>query len=108
MNDNGCIFYGGKLHIPPNLLDIALQSIHKTHTGQAGMMYMAQLIWFPRIHSEIVLIAQKCKPCTLIGTNLKPLIPKNKQTHLRNLQEPNKEVQIDFTGTIKQIRNPRY
>ena len=44
VNENGCILYDGKLYIPPNLRDIALHSIHKTHTGQAGMMYMAQLI----------------------------------------------------------------
>ena len=98
VNENGCILYDGKLYIPPNLRDIALQSIHKTHTGQAGMMYMAQLIWFPRIHREIVIMAQRCKPCTAIGKNLKPIIPKNKHTHLNNLQEPNEEVQIDFIG----------
>ena len=62
------------------------------------MMYMAQLIWFPRIHREIVIMAQRCKPCTAIGKNLKSIIPKNKHTHLNNLQEPNEEVQIDFTG----------
>ena len=33
VNDNGCILYDGKLYIPPNLRDIALHSIHKTHTG---------------------------------------------------------------------------
>ena len=98
VNENGCILYDRKLYIPPNLRDIALQSIHKTHTGQAGMMYMAQLVWFPRIHREIFIKAQRCKPCTAIGKNLKSIIPKNKHTHLNNLQEPNEEVQIDFTG----------
>ena len=108
VNDNGCILHDGKLYIPPNLRDIALQSIHKTHTGQAGMMYKAQLIWFPRIHMEIVLIAQECKPCTRIGKNLKQVTPKNKHTHLLNLQEPNEEVQIDFTGPIQEISKDSY
>ena len=108
VNDNGCILYDGKLYIPPNLRDIALHSIHKTHTGQAGMMYMAQLIWFPRIHREIVLMAQKCKPCTAIGKNLKSIIPKNKHTHLNDLQEPNEEVQIDFTGPIQDKNKDTY
>ena len=108
MNDNGCILYDGKLYIPPNLREIALQSIHKTHTGQAGMMYMAKLIWLPRIHREIVLIPQRCKPSTSIGKNLKPIIPKNKHTHLPNLQEPNEEVQIDFTGPIQENNKESY
>ena len=105
VNDNGCKLYDGKLYIPPNSLDIALQSIHKTHTGLAGM---TQIIWFPRIHREIVLIAQRCKPCTRIGKKLKPVRPKNKDTHLPNLQEPNEEVQIDFTGPSQENSKESY
>ena len=108
VNDNCCLLYDGKLYIPPNLRDIALQQVHKTHTGQAGMMYVAQLIWFHRIHRDIVLIAQRCKPCTLRGKNLKPLIPENKHTHLPNLQEPNEEVQIDITGPMKENNKESY
>ena len=89
VNDNGCILYDGKLYIPPNLRVIILHSIHITHTGQAGMIYMAHLIWFPRLHREIVLMSQSCKPCTLISKNLKSKIPKNKHAQLHNLQEPN-------------------
>ena len=73
VNEKGCIIYDGKLYLPPQLRDIVL---HKTHTGQAGMMFMAQLIWFPRKLREMVLIAQRCKPCTNIGKNFKPIIAK--------------------------------
>ena len=104
VNDNSSNLYDGKLYIPQILRDIALHSMHKTHTGQAGMMYMAQLICFPRIHREIVLLAQRCKPCTFIGKNLKSIIPKNKHTNLNNLQEPNEEVQIDYTGPIQETK----
>ena len=72
------------------------------------MMYTAQLIWFPRIHMEIVLIAQECKPCKRIGKNLKQVMPKNKHTHLLNLQEPNEEAQIDFTGPIQENSKDLY
>ena len=109
VNDNGCILYDGKRYIPPNLRDIVLQSIHKTHTGQVGMMYMAQLILFPRIHRENVLIAQRCKPCTRLGKKLKPVMLKTKKhTHLPNLQEPKEEVQIDFTGPIQENGKDSY
>ena len=54
VNETGCIIYDSKLHLPTELRDIALQSIQKPHTGQARIMFMAQLIWFPRIYREIV------------------------------------------------------
>ena len=85
-----------------------LHSIHKTHTGQAGMMFVAQLIWFPRIHREIVLIAQRFKPCTKIDNNLKPVIPKNIHTKLKRLTEPNQELQLDFTGSITENNKDTY
>ena len=107
-NEIGCILYDDKFYIPPSLRDITLQSIHKTHTGQTGMMYTAQLIWFPRIHKEIVLIAQRCKPCTIIGKNLKPVVPKNKHTNLTELQEINEGIQIDFTGPIPDNNKDSY
>ena len=71
--------------ILPSLHDLNLQSIHKTHTSQAGMIYMSELIWFSRIHREIVPIPQLCKPCTKKGKNLKQRIPNNKHTNLINL-----------------------
>ena len=86
VKDNDCVLYDGKLYIPQSLRDITLQSIHKTHMGQAGTMFFSQLIWFPCIHREVVLKAQRCKPCTTISNNLKPAIPKNTHTKLNNLQ----------------------
>ena len=57
------------------------------------MIFMALLFWFPRIHGEIMLIAQRCEPSTAIGKNLKPLTPKNIHTKFNPLTEPNKEEQ---------------
>ena len=108
VNETGCIIYDGKLYLPPQLRDIALQSILKTHTGQAGMMFMAQLLWFPRIHREIVLIEQSCKPCTTIGKKLKPVITKYAHTELKTLTEPNQELKLDFTGPITDNNKDTY
>ena len=44
----------------------------------------------------------------MIGKNLKPVIPKSKHTNLNNLQEPNEEVQIDFTGPISENNKDSY
>ena len=103
-----CTLRWQTLLLPPHLRDIALHSIHKAKTGEAGMMFMAQLIWFPRIYRDIKLIAQRCKACTAIGNNLKPLIPKRTYTKLNSLTEPNEELQLDFTGTITENHKDTY
>ena len=108
VNETGCIIYDGKLYLLPQLRDIALPSMHKTHTGQEGMMFMAQLIWFPQIHREIVLIAQRCEPCTKICKNLKPIIAKNSHTEVKTLKEPKQELQLVFTGPITDKNKDKY
>ena len=79
---SGCILYDGKLFIPTQLRKPIMNAIHRKHPGQTGMMHLANLIWFPRIHREIVTLTQNCQPCIKIGKNLKPLIPKNKTSEL--------------------------
>ena len=64
------------------------------------MMHLANLIWFPRIHREIVTLTQNCQPCIKIDKNLKPIIPKSKIANLPPLYEPNEEIQLDFAGPI--------
>ena len=52
------------------------------------------------MHREILAKTYDCVPCTVIGKNLKPVIPKYKW-HPHNLcHEPNEEIQIDFGGPI--------
>ena len=51
---NGCILYDGKMYIPTQLRKLVIDSVHKTHPGQAGMIYLAQLIWYPQIHRDVV------------------------------------------------------
>ena len=67
VNPNGCILYDGKMYIPTQLRKTDIDSVHKTHPGQAGMIYLAQLIWYPKIHRDIVTLAQRCKQCTKTG-----------------------------------------
>ena len=100
VSPSGYILYDGKLFIPTQLRKPIMNAIHRKHPGQTGMMHLANLIWFPRIHREIVTLTQNCQPCIKIGKNLKPLIPKNKTSQLPPLLEPNQEVQMDFAGPI--------
>ena len=100
VSPSGCLIYDNKLVIPNKLKGMVLETIHNKHPGQAGMLALAQLIWYPHIHSDIVAQAQACRHCTEKGKNLKPLIPKTQVGKLPPLSEPNEEVQMDFAGPI--------
>ena len=93
------------MYIPTQLRRTVIDSVHKSHPGQAGMIYVAQLIWYPQIHRDVVALAQRCKQCSKTGKNLKPIIPKNKHTSLPTLSEPNEETQMDFAGPITNNNN---
>ena len=50
------------------------------------------------MHRELIVKATECKPCTVIGKNLKPVIPAmHFHPHIPSA-EPNQEFQIDFGG----------
>ena len=84
------------LTIPP---PTTLEDIHSTHPGSFVMLSLAQNIWWPYIHRDI-LVTSECKACTEIGKNLKSVIPHRKWTPLPKCSEPNDEIQIDFGGPI--------
>ena len=52
------------------------------------------------MHREILANTSDCVPCTDIGKNLKPIIPKSKWHPHKACQEPNEEIQINFGGPI--------
>ena len=95
-----CLLYDNRLVILSRLKQLVLDTIHHNHPGQAGMLPLAKLIWWPHIHSEIVSKAKACRQCIDKGKSLKALIPKTKLGQLPSLIEPNKEIQMDFAGPI--------
>ena len=42
-----CFLYDGKLVIPYQLQNTIVNTVHRTHPGQVGMLRLADLIWFP-------------------------------------------------------------
>ena len=100
-----CLLYDGKLVIPYQLQNTIINTVHRTHPGQVGMMRLANLIWFPHIHRTIKLRAENCKLCTDQGKNLKPIIPKTDLGKLPKLLEPNQEIQLDFAGPLPNESN---
>ena len=100
VTQTGCLLYDNRLVIPAKLRPMVIQTIHSKHPGQAGMLALAQLVWYPHIHSEILAQAQSCKHCIEKGKNLKSLIRKNNIGALPTLVEPNEEIQMEFAGPI--------
>ena len=59
-----------------------------------------RVCWWPYIHRELIVKATECKPCTVIGKNLKSFIPAKEFNPHIPCVEPNQEIQIDFGGPI--------
>ena len=96
----GCLLFDNRLVIHTKLRPLVLQTIHSKHPGQAGMLALARLTWYPHIHSEIVAPAQSCRHCIDKGKNSKSILAKNNLGTLSKLSEPNEKIQMDFAGPI--------
>ena len=58
----GCILFDNRLMVPKSFKQLVIDSIHQTHPGQIGMLRLADLIWFPRIHRDVTYKAQSQGP----------------------------------------------
>ena len=97
---SGCLCVDQRVSIPNSIKEAVLESNHMTHPGSWGMISISQYAWWPYMHREILAKTSDCVPCTDIGKNLKPIIPKSKWHPHKACQEPNEEIQIDFGGPI--------
>ena len=70
------------------------------HLGSFAMLSLAQNIWWPYIHRDILAKASECKACTEISKNLKSVVSHRKWAPLPKCVEPDDELQIDFGGAI--------
>ena len=89
-----------KVTIPNVLREALIDDIHSSHAGTWGMIFMATHCWWPYMHRELIVKATEGKPCTVIGKNLKSVIPaKQFHPHIPCV-EPNQEIQIDISWNI--------
>ena len=61
---------------------------------------MATHCWWSYMHRELIVEATECKPCTVIGKNLKSIIPAKQFNPHIPCVEPNQETQINLGGPI--------
>ena len=102
---SGCLCVDERVAIPNSIKEAVVESLHMTHPGSWEMIFLSQYAWWPYMHREILAKASDCVPCTDIGNNLKPIIPKSKWYPHKACQEPNEEIQIDFGGPITNEKN---
>ena len=79
-----CLCINERIAIAKAVKDAVLEVIHSTHPGSFAILSLAQSIWWPYIHRDILAKASDCKACTKIGKNLKPVNPHSKLSHLTN------------------------
>ena len=97
---SGCLCVDQRVAIPNSIKEVVLESIHMTQPGSWGMISLSQYAWWPYMHRKILAKTSDCVPCTDLGKNLKPIIPKSKWHPQKTCQEPNEEIQIDFGGPL--------
>ena len=95
---SGCVCVDERVAIPNVLREALIDDIHSSHPGTWGMICMATHCWWPYMHRILIVKSTECKPCTVIGKNLKSVIPAKQFTPHIPCVEPNQENQIDFEG----------
>ena len=98
--NHGCVYLDERIAIPKSIKDAVLEDIHSTHPGSFAMLSLAQKIWWPYIHRDILAKVSECKACTEIDKYLKSVISHHKWAPLPKCIEPNDKIQIDFGGPI--------
>ena len=97
---SGCVCVDERVAIPNVLREALIDDILSSHPGTWGMICMATHCWWPYMHRELIVKSTECKPCTVIGKNLKSVITAKQFTPHIPCVEPNQEIQIDFGGPI--------
>ena len=87
-----CSLYDNKVVIQNKLKTMIFDTIHNKRPGQAGMLALANLVLYPRIHSDIVAQAQGCRHCIETGQILKPPVPRKNRGTLPLLSELNEKI----------------
>ena len=62
---------------PSQLKQLVIDSLHQILPGETGMLRLADLVWFPRIHRDVTTKAQSCGDCIKKGKKSKTTDNKN-------------------------------
>ena len=97
---DGLLYMDDKLVILFTLRNTMIKTLHETHSGQIGMKYLAQYIWWPHMNRQTNFHGINCSESTSAGKNLKIFIPNSQTSELPPLLEPDEEVNLDFARPL--------
>ena len=69
---HGCVCLDDRIAIPKAIKDAVLEDIHTTHPGSFALLSLAENIWWPYIHRDILAKTNECKACTEIDEDKIP------------------------------------
>lgn len=66
--EDGCIFYGNRVFIPPILRKSFLELIHREHVGSTRCKQIARsTFWWPKVDNDIDLHIKQCVTCQTVA-----------------------------------------
>ena len=95
---DGLVYMDGKFVITFTLRNALIKTLHETHPGQFGRIYLAQYVWWPHIKSQIYFDGINCSEVTSAVKNLETIIPNSQISEIPPLLELNEELNIDIAG----------
>ena len=95
------------LVIPKLLRPIILRSLQYGHPGRDSMLAIVANKWWPRLHREVVGIAQICQQCKTAGKNIKDLLRQRQTGKLPECTEIIQEIAINFAGPFQNARGAK-
>ena len=92
---DGCLLWGGRVIIPPQLCDRVVNELHEAHPGIVKMKVLAhQYVWWPGIDAGLEKKVKSCQNCQSVRQN-----PAHAPLHpWERPQQPWSRVHADYTG----------
>ena len=90
-----------RLVVPKELRPFFLRSLHYGHLGRDIKLSTVSNLWWPRLHREVVGIANLCHQCQIAGKNIKTILNQKQVGELPIRKEANQEIAIDFAGPFQ-------
>ena len=107
LDSNEFLYMDERLVIPKLLPPIILRSLHYGHGGRDSMLVTVANVWWPRLHREVLRIAQTCQQCKTAGKNIKPLLRQTQIGKLPKRTEINQAIVIDFAGLFQNAKGAK-
>ena len=72
---DGCLLWGGRVVIPPQVREEVMLELHEAHPGIARMKSLArQYVWWPRMNANLKQKVKTCKTCQSSRKNPAPAL----------------------------------